>query len=208
MILWFFGQPCSGKTTLINETIKIINPNRNIRYSILDNDRLRETFKDKDFTRIGRERNIQRAMDIAIYEHSKKRLVLAGFVTPFNFQRVWLQEQVGIENIAFVYLHYSSKYSVRGRESYHTGDFEAPMGLYNYARLDTGLIPKHKCVRYICNHYLNVVNGKLKYGEKVENVQKLEVETILTPQNDISLAPNLDSPDLESWRKWLFGKPK
>jgi hypothetical protein len=97
-------------------------------------------------------------MDIAMYENYNKSIVFAGFVTPFNFQRLWLQEQVGENNIGFVYLHYNPKYDERGRENYHFEDFEAPNGLVNYIRLDTGLIPKYKCVNYICKFCLKLLN--------------------------------------------------
>jgi adenylylsulfate kinase-like enzyme len=160
MIFWFLGQPCSGKTTLINETLKVINPKKNIPHAIIDNDQIRSIYKDKDYSRAGRERNLQRAMDIALYENSKNKMVFAGFVTPFNFQRLWLQEQVGQENIGFIYLHYNPKYDERGRENYHFQDFEAPQGLVNYIRLDTGLIPQPKCVHHICKFLVKMINQK------------------------------------------------
>jgi adenylylsulfate kinase-like enzyme len=158
MIFWFFGQPCSGKTTLINETIKLIDTKNTLKYSVLDNDAIRRTFKDTDYSRIGRERNVQRAMDIALYENSKYPFVFAGFVSPFNFQRLWLQEMAGVENVGFVYLHYNHKYDTRGRENYHVQDFEFPHGLINYIRLDTGLIPQHQCVKHILKFYVKMLN--------------------------------------------------
>lgn len=159
MIFWFFGQPCSGKSTLIHETLKVVNPKGNISHSIIDNDQIRAIYKDKDYSRSGRERNVQRAMDIALYENSKNTIVLAGFVTPFNFQRLWLQEQVGNDNIGFIYLHYNPKYDERGRENYHFDDFEIPHGLVNYVRLDTGLISQPKCVHYICRFFVKLINN-------------------------------------------------
>ena len=160
MIFWFLGQPCSGKSTLIYDTIKIINPKNKIPISVIDNDHIRSIYKDHDYSRAGRERNIQRAMDLAIYENSKDKIVFAGFVTPFNFQRLWLQEQVGEQNIGFIYLHYNPKYDERGRERYHFEDFEPPHGLINYVRLDTGLIPQQKCVHYICKLFMRMINPK------------------------------------------------
>jgi adenylylsulfate kinase-like enzyme len=159
MIFWFFGQPCSGKSTLINDTLKVINPQNKITCSVIDNDKIRGIYKDQDYSRAGRERNVQRAMDIALYENSKSTMVFAGFVTPFNFQRLWLQEQAG-NNVGFIYLHYNPKYDERGREKYHFQDFEAPQGLVNYIRLDTGLIPQPKCVHHICKFLVKMINQK------------------------------------------------
>jgi len=169
MIFWFFGQPCSGKTTLINYSLKLIDSRRNLNHSILDNDAIRDIYKDKDYSRFGRERNIQRAMDIALYENSKKDFVFAGFVTPFNFQRLWLQETAGAENVGFIYLHYNSKYDTRGRENYHIQDFEAPSGLINYMRLDTGIIPERKCVQYILKFYIKLLNSQ-KNGNSTDKI--------------------------------------
>ena len=169
MIFWFLGQPCSGKTTLINESLKLIDSRRNLNYTILDNDAIRDIYKDKDYSRSGRERNIQRAMDIALYENSKRDFVFAGFVTPFNFPRIWLQEVVGAENIGFIYLHYNSNLDVRGRENYHIEDFDPPKGLINYMRLDTGIIPQRKCNQYILKFYIKMLNSR-KINNSVRSI--------------------------------------
>lgn len=158
MIFWFFGQPCSGKTTLIEETLKIINANNRLNFVVLDNDKIRSIYKDVDYSKEGRKRNIQRAMDLAVYENNRTDLVFAGFVTPYNEQRLWLQEQAGVKNAGFIYLHYNSKYDKRGRENFHVNEFEIPSGLVNYIRLDTGMIPIKSCVEFVCKFYLKMIN--------------------------------------------------
>ena len=57
MIVVLFGQPCSGKTTLAKE-LKAYN---------IDGDKLRTVFTNKDYSKEGRIKNLNRASDIAHY---------------------------------------------------------------------------------------------------------------------------------------------
>ena len=57
MIVVLFGQPCSGKTTLAKE-LKAYN---------VDGDKLRTIFTNKDYSKEGRIKNLNRASDIAHY---------------------------------------------------------------------------------------------------------------------------------------------
>ena len=65
MIVWFTGQPGSGKTTLANEFIshfKNRNPNKKIIN--IDGDDLRNISKNKDYSKEGRIKNISTAISI------------------------------------------------------------------------------------------------------------------------------------------------
>jgi adenylylsulfate kinase-like enzyme len=122
MILVLFGQPCSGKTTIANSLLdlKIYNPNGVLN---IDGDYIRKLFDDKDFTKEGRIRNLNRASDIAYFLDSKGVLVIMSLVFPYKEGRDYLNKL--IDNIKWVYLTYD-KNENRGRETYHVSDFEIP----------------------------------------------------------------------------------
>lgn len=127
MIVLLFGQPCSGKTTLANELKKQLSG------VLIDGDALRSIFQDTDFSMEGRKANIQRALNIAMYENSKEQFVFCSLVCPFNAQRVWLDGQT---DVRWVYLEYDAQ-EQRGREGYHTNLFEKPDGLKHMLKLNT-----------------------------------------------------------------------
>ena len=66
MIYNFIGQPHSGKTTLarhLRTALQIRNESRLIY--MIDGDKLRDLFQNKDYSEIGRRKNIDRAYSIA-----------------------------------------------------------------------------------------------------------------------------------------------
>lgn len=162
MIIWFFGQPSSGKTTLSNLFFKKIKPVYNyvfpkaIDISILDGDFLRSVFQDKGFDKTARQRNIQRAMDIAIYENHIKGLTIAALVTPYNEQRLWLQNYLGADNIVFVYLKYNTESEKRGKELFHVEDFEQPEELVNLIEINTTELGVQECADKVYSYLIDL----------------------------------------------------
>ncbi len=153
MIIYFFGQPGSGKTTLaqfFGEWINRTCPTNFYNYMMIDGDVLRTVFKDQDYSKAGRVRNIQRAMDIALYQAHAYESVICSLVTPFNFQRIWLQQQG--KKVLFVYLTYNSD-DVRGKESFHVKDFDLPSGLDNLLQLNTSELTQAECLAKLAVFY-------------------------------------------------------
>lgn len=125
MIIWLTGQPGAGKTTIALELIKnITSPTTHI-----DGDDLRDIFINKDYSEIGRRRNIERAQDIALFLHKKGHNVIVSLVSPYKDQR---DEFKNTSDVIEVFVHTSE---IRGRESFHVLNYEPPTE--NFIDIDT-----------------------------------------------------------------------
>ena len=94
MIIWFTGQPGSGKTTLANaliESIKKEDPN--IKIINLDGDDLRNINKNKDYSKEGRIKNISTAISIMRFLANKNYLCIISIVAPYKFLRDELKDE-------------------------------------------------------------------------------------------------------------------
>ena len=125
MIVWFTGQPGSGKTTLAERFIKDkllwfmrMNP-KNIVH--IDGDDLREIIHNKDYSEEGRRENIKLAMNIARFLDEKKFTVVVSLVSPYRDQREELKKE---RNVVELYLHTTE---VRGKEKYFVDNYESPV---------------------------------------------------------------------------------
>ena len=79
MIYLFTGQPGSGKTTLAKKLqIWLQTDKKNWRKSVfhIDGDQLREIFPNQDYSKEGREKNIQKAFDIAKFFYLEKSVII------------------------------------------------------------------------------------------------------------------------------------
>lgn len=132
MIYNFIGQPHSGKTTLAKhlQTALEINNKFNKVYMI-DGDKLRDLFQNKDYSEQGRRRNIQIAYSIARYLDSISPFndVIIALVSPFLDLREDLKQST---NVIEIFVHTTD---VRGREAFHVSDYQAP--IENFIDIDT-----------------------------------------------------------------------
>jgi adenylylsulfate kinase-like enzyme len=148
MILWFTGQPGSGKTTLAERFIKDkligfmkIQP---VRIVHIDGDDLREVVDNKDYSEKGRRENITLAMNIARFMDNKGFIVIVSLVSPYRD----LREELKMErNIAEFYLHTTE---IRGKEDYFAEGYEPP--IHNFTDIDTNK-PIEECVDEILDVY-------------------------------------------------------
>lgn len=132
MIYNFIGQPHSGKTTLAKHLRTALRINNELRLVyMIDGDKLRDLFQNKDYSEAGRRKNIERAYSIARYLQDLNPFndVIISVVSPFIDLREELKEATDVVEI---YLHTTN---IRGRENFHVADFEKP--ITNYIDLDT-----------------------------------------------------------------------
>ena len=147
MIVWFTGQPGSGKTTLAERFIKDkligfmkIQP---VRILHIDGDDLREIVDNKDYSEEGRKENINLAMNIARFMDNKGFTVVVSLVSPYRDQREELKME---RNIGEFYLHTTE---IRGKEDYFVEGYEPP--LHNFTNIDT-----NKTIEECTNEVLTV----------------------------------------------------
>jgi adenylylsulfate kinase-like enzyme len=146
MIVVLFGQPHSGKTTLAKELGESFDPDTTYH---IDGDQLREIFQNKDFSKEGRLKNLQKASDIAAYLNFTGKDVITSVVYPYKEARDYLNSLV--PDVKWVYLRYEEE---RGRESFHVKDFEFPFLEEKVLQLNTSKLSVEECLKQI-NNYIN-----------------------------------------------------
>jgi adenylylsulfate kinase len=97
----------------------------------IDGDDLRDLFDNKDYSEVGRRKNIELAQQISEYLHNKGRHLFVSLVSPYKDQRDKFKSKMG-NNLIEVYVHTTE---IRGRESFFVKDYEPPTE--NYIDIDT-----------------------------------------------------------------------
>jgi adenylylsulfate kinase-like enzyme len=138
MITVLFGQPHSGKSTLANKL-------KSDYY--IDGDHLRKMFENKDYSKEGRIKNLNRASDIATYLHYNGNSVILSLVYPYKEAREYLNNLV--QDVKWIYLYYNGE---RGRESFHIKDFELDLLKEEILNLNTSELTIDECINKIKEH--------------------------------------------------------
>ena len=130
MIIWFTGQPNSGKTTLALELVHYLHELRkDITATIIDGDSLRTITSNIDYSKDGRRKNVQTAINLAINSDVSNDYTVVSLVSPFRELREQLKHNT--KNIVKeIYLH-----SNRLREGKMVDYYEPPLN--NYLDIDT-----------------------------------------------------------------------
>lgn len=123
MIIALIGQPHSGKTTLAQELQEQMYGVFHKFFPIVDGDDIRRIFKNKDFSKEGRLKNLNRISDIATYLADDNDVVLVSAVYPLKEAREYLESIH--DEVYWVYLTYD-KDEQRGREAFHVAEYDVP----------------------------------------------------------------------------------
>lgn len=139
MIYWLTGQPGSGKTTICNEMM--LDMGSDVFH--IDGDDLRDLFDNKDYSEIGRRKNIELAQQISEYLHNKGNHVFVSLVSPYKDQRDKFKSKMG-DMLKEVYVYTSE---TRGREKFFVENYEPPTE--NFIDMCTDNITVAECVEII-----------------------------------------------------------
>lgn len=142
MIIVLFGQPNCGKSTLANALLE-----ESFMFVNIDGDKLREIFVNKDYSREGRMKNLNRASDIAVFLSSIGDDVIVSMVYPYKEARDYLNNLC--DSVYWVHLTYDGQ---RGREAYHVADFEEPSDDEKVLKLNTSTTSVEDCVTKIMSY--------------------------------------------------------
>lgn len=144
-IIWLTGQPGAGKTVLSLKLIEFLKSNYNQPVYHIDGDNLRELFKNVNYGKEGRIENIKRAQDIAKYVHAQGSYVVVSLVSPYKDMRDNFKNEMSGDLIE-VYIHTTD---IRGREHFHTDEYEKPTE--NYIDVDTTNVEPDVSLKTIIN---------------------------------------------------------
>lgn len=130
MIILFYGQPASGKTTLAEELykrlqsfIKFTEYFHEYKFVRIDGDKWRDVTNNKDYSKEGRKNNLKGAFNMAKYLEKEGFIPILSFVTPYEELRKYLRQNS--KQVVEIYLEYQGD---RGRNDKFASDFEIPCG--------------------------------------------------------------------------------
>jgi adenylylsulfate kinase len=102
----------------------------------VDGDDIREIFNNKDYSEVGRRKNVELAQNIAHFLNNKGFTVIVSLVSPYREQREEFKNKMG-KDIVELYVHTDE---IRGREERFVDNYEEP--LENFIDVNTsGITP-------------------------------------------------------------------
>jgi len=145
MIIILTGQPNSGKTTLALELVHRLHEMRkDVTATIIDGDSLRKITRNVDYSKDGRRKNIQTAINLAINSDTSNDYTIVSLVSPFRDLRESLKNNKK-HIVKEIYLH-----SNRLREGKMVDYYEPPLN--NYLDIDTDKYTIQESIKLIIDY--------------------------------------------------------
>ena len=130
MIIILTGQPNSGKTTLALELVHhLYELRKDVTAIIIDGDSLRKITHNVDYSKDGRRKNVQTAINLSTNSDISNDYTVVALVSPFRDLRELLKNNTK-HTVKEIYLH-----SSRLREGKMVDYYEPPLN--NYLDIDT-----------------------------------------------------------------------
>lgn len=157
MIILFFGQPASGKTTLADKFFDVVGSEKQLNNMIrIDGDVWRDLCKNKDYSKEGRIANLMSAFTTAKFLDNNGFNPVLSFVTPYEELRQYLMDG---NEVLLIHLNYLHLVEDRGRNMNFAKDFEKTNS--ECLKLNTSLLNVDMCVDK-CIEYLNHKKEQVK----------------------------------------------
>lgn len=146
MVIWIFGQPGAGKTTLANEILsseemKMLGP-----WVHIDGDTIRDVFQNKDYSREGRLINGEFAVNLCKFLSDQAMNVVVSVVTPYKETRQLAADK--LEDPLFVELYYNPVSSGRRDLSYMVSDYSHDV-MPGQISLNTDTVSVERCLEVV-----------------------------------------------------------
>ena len=146
MIIILTGQPNSGKTTLALELVHhLYELRKDVTAIIIDGDSLRKITHNVDYSKDGRRKNVQTAINLSTNSDISNDYTVVALVSPFRDLRELLKNNTK-HTVKEIYLH-----SSRLREGKMVEYYEPPLN--NYLDIDTDKHTIEESIKLI-THYI------------------------------------------------------
>lgn len=151
MICLMTGQPGAGKTTIAKKMIELSSE----EWFLIDGDNIRELFENKDYSKLGREKNIILSYNIATYLESNQKNSIISLISPYKQLREELKNKHN--NLLEVYVYTNN---IRDREKYFVSDYEKPID--NFLSICTDIKTVDESANEILLKLKEIKNGSNK----------------------------------------------
>jgi adenylylsulfate kinase len=145
-IIWFTGQPNSGKTTLSLQISYELDSIKKCTINNIDGDVLRTITNNIDYSKEGRRKNIKTAIDLSIESDKLYDYTIVSLVSPFRDLRESLKADSN-HTVFEIYLH-----SIRFREGRMVDYYEPPLS--NFLDIDTDKYTIQESIKLIKNYII------------------------------------------------------
>lgn len=146
MIYWLFGQPGAGKTTLAKLLIEDPEMKKLGPWVHVDGDNIREVFQNKDYSKAGRLKNGDLAIQLVQYLVGQGLNVVVSIVTPYQYTRNKVKET--FPDVNMIELYYDHKEGRRD-EGRMVSDYEVVPGDDRVLGLNTSRMTEVDCITCI-----------------------------------------------------------